>query len=105
MTVVYFSPAAEADLEEIGDYIFVESPAAAARLISQITERCDRLAEQPLIGVKRPELAANLRSIVVYPYIVYYNATADRSEVRIERILHGARDQRSAFTDDERWQH
>ena len=44
----------------------------------------------PEKGRPRPELAEKLRSVPHGGYVIFY--TASEEEVRIERILHGARD-------------
>ena len=87
---VMFAPAAAQDVEEIGDYIHAENPAAARRFIAALRDRCDRIANAPRGGVARPALWPGLRSIAFQRYVIFY--TPDGDEVRIERILHGARD-------------
>lgn len=87
---VTFAPAAVQDIEEIGDYIHAENPPAAGRLIAALRERCGHIADAPRGGVPRPTLWPGLRSIAFQRYVIFY--TADGDEVRIERILHGARD-------------
>jgi toxin ParE1/3/4 len=47
-------------------------------------------ADAPRGGVPRPTLWPGLRSIAFQRYVIFY--TTDGDEVRIERILHGARD-------------
>ncbi|MDX8459250.1 type II toxin-antitoxin system RelE/ParE family toxin [Mesorhizobium sp. VK2B] len=44
---VTFSPAAARDVEEIGDYIHSENPAAARRFVAALRARCDRIANAP----------------------------------------------------------
>ncbi|TIW88396.1 MAG: type II toxin-antitoxin system RelE/ParE family toxin [Mesorhizobium sp.] len=85
-----FAPAAAQDIEEIGDYIHAENPAAARRFIAALRERCGRIADTPRGGVPRPTLWPGLRSIAFQRYVIFYIADGDK--VRIERILHGARD-------------
>lgn len=90
MPSVTFSPAARQDLKDIGDFIASDSPAAARPGRSAVRKRCSLLADTPLSGRQRPELHAQLRSVLVWKYVIFY--TADSQRVRIERILHGARD-------------
>ncbi|WP_027060107.1 type II toxin-antitoxin system RelE/ParE family toxin [Mesorhizobium loti] len=87
---VIFAPAAAQDVQEIGDYIHAENPAAAHRFIAALRERCGRIADVPGGGVLRPTLWPGLRSIAFQRYVIFY--TADGDDVRIERILHGTRD-------------
>jgi plasmid stabilization system protein ParE len=49
-----------------------------------------RHCERPFMGRPRDEVLANLRSIRVHPYTVFYRA-GDRS-VAIVRVLHERRD-------------
>ena len=87
---VIFAPAAAQDVEEISDYIHAENPAAGRRFIAALRERCSRIADVPHGGVPRPTLWPGLRSIAFQRYVIFY--TTDGDEVRIERVLHGARD-------------
>ncbi|MDX8524538.1 type II toxin-antitoxin system RelE/ParE family toxin [Mesorhizobium sp. MSK_1335] len=50
---VTFSPAAARDVEEIGDYIHSENPAAARRFVAALRARCDRIANAPRGGAPR----------------------------------------------------
>lgn len=95
---VILSPGAAVDLEEIGDYIASENPAAADRMIDAIRERCSRLGNTPGIGVGRPELKQGLHSVPFRRYLIFY--TVIDSGLRIERIIHGARDLGAVFDDE-----
>jgi toxin ParE1/3/4 len=87
---VVFAPAAAQDIEEIGDYIYAENPTAALRFISALRSRCSRIADVPNGGAPRFSLWPGLRSVAFQRYIIFY--TADGGAIRIERLLHGARD-------------
>lgn len=87
---VTLSPAAERDIEEIGDYIHADNPSAALHFVGKLRDRCQRLAHAPRGGRLRPELGDGLRSVPFGHYVIFYTLAGD--EVRIERILHGARD-------------
>jgi toxin ParE1/3/4 len=87
---VIFAPSARNDLLEIGDYIAADNPSAAKRLVAELKERADRLKAAPRSGRPRPELQAGLRSIAFHSYVIFYRI--QDTTVRIERILHGARD-------------
>lgn len=87
---VAFSPQAEADLEEIGDFIAADSPATAVAFIDELREQCDRIAKTPTAYRRRPELGAALRSCAHGRYVIFFNAT--EAQLRIERVLHSARD-------------
>jgi toxin ParE1/3/4 len=92
-----FTPLARQDLEEIHDYIAADSPAAAARWIERLEGECQKLAAMPGMGRRREELGRDLRSFAVGNYLIFYRDHPDRLE--IVRVLHGARDIQSLFTD------
>lgn len=85
-----FSPEAKSDLLEIADYIARDDPARAATFVEELEERCAGLVNFPESGTARPELAPELRSKPHGRYIIFYRASP--AELRIARILHGARD-------------
>lgn len=81
---------AEEDLLQIWLYIAQDNPKAADRLLDQFGEKCALLASSPLIGTPCPELAHELRFLIVGNYVLFYRA--DRDCVTVIRVLHGARD-------------
>jgi toxin ParE1/3/4 len=52
-----FSPRAEVDLEEIGDYIARDNPARAISFLDEVRARCDRIAATPASYPAREDLA------------------------------------------------
>jgi toxin ParE1/3/4 len=90
-----FSLEARQDLQGIHDYIAVDDPAAALRLVERIEQLCQLLAENPLIGEACDFLAECLRMTVVGNYIVFHRPAGDGAE--IVRVVHGARDWRRLF--------
>ncbi|MER9753187.1 type II toxin-antitoxin system RelE/ParE family toxin [Mesorhizobium sp. M0166] len=96
---VIFAPAAAQDIEQIGDYIHAENPAAAMRFIVALRERCGRVADAPRGGAPRPDLWPGLRSIAFRRHMIFYTVEGDA--VRIERILHGARDIEAIFDEED----
>jgi toxin ParE1/3/4 len=56
------------------------------------TRRGQALGHFPEMGRLRPEIAPNLRSTLVWPYVIFYRVESDN--VQIIRILHGRRDLR-----------
>jgi toxin ParE1/3/4 len=85
-----FSPLAEADLEEIGDYIARDNPTRTITFIQEIRELCHNITAVPEGYPLRSELGENIRMAPFRRYLIFY--TAGIESVRIERILHGARD-------------
>ncbi len=84
------SPLAEQDLEEIGDYIAADSPHRALTSTKELRRTCEKLALAPAISTHRPELGDGIRMFPHGNYLIFYPATTAR--MRIERIMHGARD-------------
>lgn len=87
---------ARLDLLEIWLFIAEDNPSAANRLGAEITKRCNMLAEYPLAGALRDDLAPNLYSFPVGSYIVFYRPAARGIEVI--RVIHGARDIPALFS-------
>jgi toxin ParE1/3/4 len=88
---VQFSPLAENDLIEIGSYIARDNPERAHSFLDELERKCEALGAFPGMGV----LAEGLRSLQHARYLVFYRDLDD--EVRIERILHQARDIATIF--------
>lgn len=94
MTRVVFSPLAQNDLIEIGEFIARDDPDAALRYVREIYRACSVLTEQPRLGRVRSDLrAGELRSIPIRSHVIYYRLV--RLNVEVIRILHGARDARA----------
>ena len=89
---VIFSPAAEQDLEDIGDYIARDNPARALTFIREIREHCRSIVIAPRAAPLWPELGDNIRMVPHGRYLILYSLLDDT--VRVERVLHGARDRR-----------
>jgi toxin ParE1/3/4 len=92
---VQFSPLAENDLIEIGINIARDNPKRAHSFLDELEGKCEALGAFPSAGVERPELAEGLRSLPHGRYLIFYRNLDD--EVRIERILHRARDIAAIF--------
>jgi len=91
---------AQQDLDEIWDYIGKENhnPVAADQLMETILSQFMLLAKHPRIGELRtdPEdLISGVRSFTVGSYVIYFQPAPNG--IRVGRVLHGARDVRSAL--------
>jgi toxin ParE1/3/4 len=84
---------AEADLETILEDLQRNNPVSVERYATAFYDKGQMLARFPEIGRSRPEIAPNLRSTLVHPYVIFYRL--DDDGVQILRILHGKRDLRS----------
>ncbi len=95
MSQCEFTDQAIADLDDIHDFVAQNSPSAAARLIGLIRERCFLLAENPMMGRSRPELAPDLRSFPVGNYIIFYRPVDNG--IQVIHIVRGSRDIEALF--------
>lgn len=89
--IVVLAREAEADLEEIGDYIARDNPARAITFVQELIARCRHLAETPDAFPLVPRYThLGIRRFVHGRYLVFYRVTPERVEVL--HILNGARD-------------
>lgn len=87
------SPLAREELEEILDYIAVESGSAvvADRVAVDFAEALNKLADLPRMGWQRHDLTgSDVRWWQVHSYLIVYDAESE--PVRVLRILHAARE-------------
>jgi addiction module RelE/StbE family toxin len=79
---------AQRRLDDIGAYIEVHNPAAAARIVGTIARSVERLGREP--GRGRPGRLRGTRELVIVgtPYIVAYRVHAD--DIEVLTIQHGA---------------
>ncbi len=85
-------PAAYADLDEIFDYILLDNPHAAAKMLDDIMQALRRLEDFPLSGAPFPDHSLkefNFRMVVVEPYLAFYRFIDNK--VYVYRVLHGTR--------------
>jgi toxin ParE1/3/4 len=95
MASVTFSPKSRQDLLVIGDYIAKDSRANARRFVGKLMAQCQRIGQSPLGYTSRDDLAPGLRMAPMGRYVIFFRVLGD--VVRIERVLHGARDLLSMF--------
>ena len=95
MAAVTFSPKSRQDLLDIGDYIAKDSRANARRFVGKLMEQCQRIGHAPLAYTGREDLAPGLRMAPMGRYVIFFRVLGD--VVRIERVLHGARDLLALF--------
>lgn len=92
---VGFSPKSRQDLLDIGDYIARDSRANARRFVDRLTEQCAPIGGAPLAYPARDDLAAGLRMAPLGRYLIFFRVSDQL--VRIERVLHAARDLQTLF--------
>ena len=93
--LVSFSPKSRQDLIEIGDFIAKDSRANARRFVGKLIKQCERIAHTPLLYAAREDLAPGLRIAPMGRYVVFFRILGDM--IRIERVLHSARDLPTIF--------
>lgn len=96
MMKLTLSPLAEKDIEAIGDYIALDNPARAVTFMAALYQQCCSISAAPQAWRLRPELGKGIRCCVYQRYLICYSAIND--EVRIERVLHGARNVAAFFS-------
>ncbi|MFN0076212.1 MAG: type II toxin-antitoxin system RelE/ParE family toxin [Prosthecobacter sp.] len=88
----------DVDLVEIAEYIALDDPEAARRVIAAVREMLLTLARNPGVGTEYSPLRRTLKGIRMIPvteyrnYLIYYRPLPDNSGVRILYVLHAARD-------------
>jgi plasmid stabilization system protein ParE len=87
----HVTPLAAQDLESIYEYVALDSLPGAGRLVRQLREAFQKLADQPGMGHVREDLTERpLRFWPVGTYLIVY--LAESRPLQVVRILHGSRD-------------
>lgn len=96
MKKIIVAPEAEADLDEISDYISLDNPDRAESFVGEIMSRFLTIGERPRSFPARSDLMQELRSAVHAKYIILF--VEFENHVRIVRVLNGARDLDELFS-------
>jgi toxin ParE1/3/4 len=73
MVKVIWTKTALNNLDDIGDYIALDKPTAAYKLIDKITTKVDSLEEHPEMGRKPPEFkTTKFKELLIPPCRVFY---------------------------------
>lgn len=93
-----YTPNARDCIADIRDYIAIENPQAARRIVTHIRQQALTLIDYPNAG--RPGRVEGTRELVTnpYPYIVAYRVEAD--EVQILAVVHTSRRWPESFESD-----
>ena len=85
------APAAKNDLKEVYQYGLRQwGKAQSEGYLSTTKSQFWLLTQQSLMGIERPELLPDMRSLPIESHILFYRVTANR--VEIVRVLHGRQD-------------
>lgn len=93
MDKIIWTEPALSDLDAIADYIALDKPDAAARLVRRVFQHVELLMNVPELGSRIPELRRNkrYRQIVEPPCRVFYRHEAESGRVYILGIMRGER--------------
>ena len=76
-------------LVNIYEYISLNSPTYAMRMVDRLTRRSEQIADQPLSGRKVPEYdVEDVRELIEKPYRIIYRIQQDKIDVLA--VIHGA---------------
>jgi toxin ParE1/3/4 len=97
-----WSPAARADLIDIYMMIGSENIRAADRYYDRLEARAMQLADQPRMGIRRPDIRSSARMLVETPFLLLYETIPDTDDgpveqVEIVRVVDGGRDLNRLF--------
>ena len=90
---LYWSDVAEADLDDIHDYIARDVPYYAELFVDRLIEATDKLEAHPRIGRRVPEAAGQrdeIRELIVYGYRIIYRVAGE--DIHILSVVHGSQD-------------
>lgn len=98
MARVVRRPRARLDLFEIWRYIADESGEARAdKYLRRLNDVITYMAQQPLMGLARPEIQEEgIRSFVAESHVIFYIALSDG--VELVRVIHGSQDLEKAWS-------
>ncbi len=85
--VIWAEPALQ-DLDTIADYIALDDPNAAKRLVGKVFQKVDQLMEFPETGTRPRKLEGTpFRKLTVSPILIYYRIEGEK--VIIVHIVRG----------------
>ena len=88
-----FHPEALADLDEIWEWIAVDSVRAADSVIAEIIEAISKVADVPDQGHRRPDLTSRpVRFLLVREYLIAY--APEERPLWVVAVIHGRRSPR-----------
>jgi toxin ParE1/3/4 len=99
MAEYLLSSKAKDDLDDIWYYIASGSVVNADRFLDRLYETMKLLADMPMMGKAREDLAPTLRSFVEGNYLIFYIPVD--TGIEIVRVVRGSRDIEALFRDDE----
>lgn len=99
MARLIWTEPALSDLEEIAEYIALDSPVAAKKLVQKVFQKLERLEQHPHSGRKPPELKkTSYREVIVDPCRIFYRA--DNKDIYIMYVIRGESQLRKYLLDE-----
>ena len=88
---IEWSEVAEADLDDIYDYIARDVPYYAELFIDQLIKATDNLEDHPRLGRKVPEAdyRDDVRELIIQSYRIIYQLQTEK--LQILTVIHGSR--------------
>ena len=91
LKVIWTGPA-KAELRDIREYIAADNPAAAKKVVREITERTRALGTMPFaFPAYEPSEDINTRQTVVGNFRIFYRVYPDQKQIRILTVWHSSR--------------
>lgn len=90
---IILSPRAIDDLGEIEAFIAEDNPVRALSYLREMRAKIASLGEFPQASPLRPEYGPNVRVVLHGVHMIFYRVFD--ADIRIERVLHTARDVRT----------
>ncbi len=95
-------PSAREDLLDIYEFVGIDNPAAAERLLTSIETKAAMLSRYPRLGPRRSDIRPATRILVEGPYLILYETQPDTDEGTIEtieivRVVDGRRNLTGSF--------
>ena len=100
MSQIVWRQAAIDDLDNIYDYIAQDAPIRAASFAEELTEKAGFLAANPNIGETKIDALPCVRVFPHKNYLFLFTPLSNSNGIELLRIIHGAQDYLTAFTDD-----
>ncbi len=101
---VRINPVANTDLRKIKKYISEDSVEAATKIVKDIIEKIENLADFPEMEtmlMNKISLKSKYRYIICGQYLIFY--IYENNIVSIQRVLHGKRDYMSLLKNDDKF--
>jgi toxin ParE1/3/4 len=95
MKQLVFTPAARDDLLTIGLYIADDDPVRAESFVAELEAKARQIVEWPGSFPARDDISPGLRAAIHGQYLLLFRDLGE--EVRLVRILHGARNLQQIF--------